>query len=295
MRLVSYYYRDELEWGVWTEKESVLRARDLEEYFFIPLPESLTDLILAGREGMLLLASALTRAQEESVSFTELQPAEIEIALPFQPQRIICVGRNYAAHVAEFQRHQGATAPPPDAPVYFTKSTTSLAPSEATLHVADLTDCLDYEGELAVIIGKDGSRIPAEQAGEYIFGYTALNDLTARDIQKERGQWYLGKSLPGCCPLGPTVLVGAREDAFTVRTYVNDELRQEATTAELIHAIPALIADLSRYQELRAGDIISTGTPAGCGIAFEPPRYLQAGDTVHVCIDEIGTLTTRIG
>lgn len=295
MRLISYYYQGDLEWGIWTEQGSILRARDLEEHFFIPLPESVTELITTGRESMLLLASALTRREEEGVSFTELQPEEVETAIPFAPNRIICVGRNYAAHAEEFQRHQGATAPPPAAPVYFTKSLTALAPSGAVLRVGDLTRALDYEGELAVIIGKDGSGIRAEEAAEYIFGYTALNDLTARDLQQERGQWYLGKSLPGCCPLGPTVFVGARDAAFTLRTYVNDELRQEATTAELIHTIPELIADLSRYQELRAGDIIATGTPAGCGIAFTPPRYLQAGDVVRVCIEEIGTLTTSVG
>ncbi|HCT05708.1 MAG TPA: hydrolase [Pseudomonas sp.] len=222
---------------------------------------------------------------------------------PLSPTRnIFCVGKNYHEHAAEFSQSgfdhsakDGEIAP--QFPVIFTKTPQSVIGHHATIPLhASVTRQLDYEAELAVIIGKGGKGISREDAYAHVWGYTIINDMTARDLQKNHRQWFLGKSLDGLCPMGPWVVTA---DAFnpqdaTIECWVNGTLRQQANVRDLIFDIPALIECLSAGIELKPGDVISTGTPAGVGIGFTPPRFLQAGDTVRIAIEGIGTLENRI-
>ena len=155
-----------------------------------------------------------------------------------------------------------------------------------------VTQMVDYEAELAVIIGKGGRGITKENSWDHVWGYTIINDVTARDLQKNHKQWFLGKSLDGFAPMGPWAVTADSVDAtnLTVSCHVNGELRQKANTADLIFDIPTLIATLSAGITLQPGDIIATGTPAGVGIGLTPPRFLQSGDRVEITISGIGTL-----
>lgn len=212
--------------------------------------------------------------------------------IPRTPKNILCVGKNYADHAAEM----GADAPP-EKLMIFTKSPTTIAADEQDISVhADVTDSLDYEGELAVVISKGGRNIPKQLAYDYIFGYTIANDVTARDVQAAHGQFFLGKSLDGSCPMGPYIVTKneiPNPENLSVVTKVNDEVRQNGNTASMIFKIDELIAEISRFVTLEPGDVILTGTPAGVGKGMTPPTFLKQGDTVKVSIESIGTLVNK--
>jgi 2-keto-4-pentenoate hydratase/2-oxohepta-3-ene-1,7-dioic acid hydratase in catechol pathway len=223
---------------------------------------------------------------------------------PFKPSRnVFCVGKNYQEHAAEFSQSgfdQASTAGEitPTFPVIFTKAPETLIGNQASipLHSA-ITSQIDYEAELGVIIGKGGRNIARADAYAHVWGYTIINDITARDLQKNHRQWFLGKSLDGFCPIGPWVVTADEfdpSDAF-IRCWVNIELRQDANVNSLIFDIPSLIECLSAGIELRPGDIISTGTPAGVGIGFNPAKFLQPGDRIRIEIEGIGVLENTVG
>ena len=165
----------------------------------------------------------------------------------------------------------------------------------AISHHRDVTSAVDYEAELAVVIGKTGRDIAPEQAYDHIWGYTIVNDVTARDRQRNHKQWFLGKALDTFCPMGPWITTADELDPanLTVKCWVNGELRQDANTSDLIFDIPTLVATISAGLTLQPGDLIATGTPAGVGIGFNPPRFLKAGDEVSIWIAGIGTLINR--
>ncbi|MBY8821967.1 fumarylacetoacetate hydrolase family protein [Sphingomonas colocasiae] len=236
---------------------------------------------------------------------TRLAPSAAPIVAPIpEPRRnIFCVGKNYREHALEFGGSGfdgGAKGGDeiPEAPIIFTKATTSVVgPFAPVLGWLDPDGQVDYEGELAVVIGRGGRAIAAHDAMSHVFGYTIVNDITARGAQKRHKQWLLGKGLDTFCPMGPT-LVTADEigdpAGLRVITHVNGELRQDAPVSDLIFDIPALIAAISQGISLLPGDVIATGTPAGVGIGFSPPRFLAANDIVSVRIDPIGTLENPI-
>lgn len=223
--------------------------------------------------------------------------------LPRPHRNIFCVGKNYREHAVEFSRsgyESGATSGAEiDAfPAVFTKPGSSVVgPDDMVDLHSGVTSKVDYEGELAVVIGRPGSDITRTNAMEHVFGYTIVNDVTARDRQQQHRQWFLGKSLDTFCPMGPWIVTSNELDARNVRiqTHVNAQLRQDANTAELLFDIPALIATLSAGMLLLPGDILATGTPAGVGIGMTPPRFLQVNDVVAITIDGIGTLRNRFG
>jgi len=229
---------------------------------------------------------------------------ELEFVAPLQrlPRNIICVGKNYHAHAREFSESgfdSSATSSEhsPDFPIMFTKAVNTIIGPNATIPAHEqATQQIDYEAELAVVIGKAGRAISKEQAMDHVFGYTIVNDITARDLQKKHKQWFLGKSLDGFCPMGPIVVTADEVDHqdLRIQCWVNDELRQDANTKDLIFDIPTLIETLSAGIELLPGDIIATGTPEGVGIGFNPPKFLRSGDEVKVSIQGIGTLVNRI-
>lgn len=238
--------------------------------------------------------------------------SDVELLAPVpRPRRnVFCVGRNYREHAKEFgsSGYDSGADKGPDAdhvpayPVVFTKPASSVVGPEAYIEShPTVTKELDYEAELAVIIGVGGRDISAADAARHVWGYTIINDVTARDRQRDHKQWFLGKGLDTFCPTGPWAVSADEVDPdgtcrpdLTVECRVNGELRQSASTLDLIFDVPTLVETLSAGLTLEPGDIISTGTPAGVGIGFEPPRFLAAGDVVEVTITGLGTLRNTI-
>jgi 2-keto-4-pentenoate hydratase/2-oxohepta-3-ene-1,7-dioic acid hydratase in catechol pathway len=229
--------------------------------------------------------------------------ADVRLRAPIAvPRRnIFCVGKNYREHAKEFSRsgfEAGAVkgAEIDEYPAVFSKGpNTVVGPhDEVQLH-ANVTSSVDYEAELAVIIGVGGKDIAAERAYSHVFGYTIVNDVTARDRQKNHKQWYLGKTLDSFCPMGPWITTSEELDPenLEVSCHVNGERRQHANTRDLIFNIPHLISTISAGLTLVPGDIIATGTPAGVGIGFSPPKFLKHGDVVAIEISKLGKIENR--
>jgi 2-keto-4-pentenoate hydratase/2-oxohepta-3-ene-1,7-dioic acid hydratase in catechol pathway len=217
--------------------------------------------------------------------------------IPVPRRNIVCLGQNYADHVKELKA-MGEKGEIPQHPIYFTKATHTVTGTDsAILSHSDITGALDYETELAIIIGKHGIDIPYSEAESYIFGYTIANDVSARDLQKIHNQYYKGKSLTTFCPLGPWIMHSSGipfPPVLPMECTVNGEVRQKSSTSQLIFGISTIISDLSRGYELHPGDIILTGTPGGVGISFNPPRFLKFGDQVCCSIDGIGSLSNHV-
>jgi 2-keto-4-pentenoate hydratase/2-oxohepta-3-ene-1,7-dioic acid hydratase in catechol pathway len=259
----------------------------------------LESLVGMGRDGL-----ALARESLKAHSGTAVALRDVTLVAPFpRPTRtILCVGKNYRDHAAEFHGSGfdstgGATAVP-DAPIIFVKHPSSvIGPDAPIVSSNDPTATVDYEGELAVVIGEPAFRVAESDALRYVYGYTIVNDVTSRELQSKHKQWFVGKSVDTFCPMGP-YLVTADEvpdvKQLRLKTFVNDELRQDAAVADLIFDIPFLIATLSATTTLLPGDIIATGTPAGVGIGFTPPKYLHAGDRVRITITGLGELANPV-
>ncbi|MBJ6725165.1 fumarylacetoacetate hydrolase family protein [Geomesophilobacter sediminis] len=263
--------------------------------------------LIGGRayeNGALALFERLAAGEElelgDPVPFAAVQ---LDAPLPRPRRNIFCVGKNYHAHAREFAQSGFDTSlakggdEVPTEPIIFSKVPESvIAPGAAIRIPAGVSDAVDYEAELAVVIGRGGRGIPAGRAMEHVWGYTIVNDVTARDWQQRHKQWLMGKSFDTFCPMGPWLVSADEFDGADtrVRCWVNGELRQDARTTDLIFPIPKLIETISAGITLYPGDIIATGTPAGVGIGFQPPRYLQPGDLVRIEIDGIGVLENPV-
>lgn len=267
---------------------------------FVPLPgPTMLEFIRQGEAG-------LARAREALDSGTRLAVSSVKLLAPIpDPVRnIFCLGWNYAGHSREATAARGKLSPKeqklPERPIFFTKATTAIIGHEAAIPAhAHVTAQLDWEVELAVIIGKPGADIPRQQALDHIFGYTVINDVSAREVQVGHGgQFFKGKSLDGTCPMGPWI-VPAYEimdpHALKLSCRVNGETKQDSSTADLIFDIPAIIEWLSKGMTLLSGDIIATGTPAGVGFARTPPEFLKPGDVVECEVEGLGVLRNTIG
>lgn len=228
-----------------------------------------------------------------------VEETETLAPIPNPKQDIICLGINYMAHAEESARYK-KEAFGGDRPfaVYFSKRANECVATEGNIpSYPELVDSLDYECELAVIIGKNAKNVSEENAFDYVFGYTILNDVSARNLQTRHKQWYFGKSLDGFCPMGPDIIT---EDEFdrppvlTIQSYINGELRQNSNTGLLIFDIPHVISELSQGTTLKAGTIISMGTPAGVGMGFQPPKFLKKGDVIECRIEKIGSLKNYV-
>ena len=288
MKLISYQYN---------EKEAVgIMSQGLD----MVIPISALGLSYGSMNELILCAGAEEFARLNSAAAATLPPEAIpyenvkkEAPIPEPRQDIICVGLNYLDHFREALRFQSVDATkPPEHPVFFSKRVNrAVADGGVIPGNFALDEQLDYEVELAVIIGKDARNISPRDAEDYIFGYTILNEVSARVIQERHQQFYFGKSLDGFAPMGPWI-VTPDELSFPLplRTFVNGELRQESSTDQMLFSIPDCIAALSAGMTLKAGTIIATGTPAGVGMGMNPPCYLKAGDVVECAIDGIGVL-----
>lgn len=243
------------------------------------------------------LRSAVAAAERGSA--LALSEAELLAPIPRPRQDVVCLGMNYRAHEEESARYNAdAFTKETPAAVYFSKRVSEAGRPDGIIpRHAGLTDRLDYEAELAVVLGRAARDVKAADAAEYIFGYTVLNDVSARDLQTGHKQWYFGKSLDGFTPMGP-VLVTADEiawpPALEITCRVNGELRQESNTSLLISPIGQILEELTAGMTLLPGTIIATGTPAGVGMGFDPPRFLQSGDTVECAIEGIGVLRSTV-
>ncbi|HSV78789.1 MAG TPA: fumarylacetoacetate hydrolase family protein [Ramlibacter sp.] len=223
---------------------------------------------------------------------------QVQLQAPFTRFRrnLWCVGRNYGAHAKELASTVFKGSEEQAWPIVFTKVPECVVGPTADVRLpGKISDQIDYEAELAVVIGKGGRDIARADAMKHVFGYTIVNDVTARDVQMRHQQWDMGKSFDTFCPMGPWVVTADELDGrdTRVRCWVNGELRQDGRTADMIFDIPTLIETISRGITLYPGDIIATGTPAGVGMGMQPPRYLKAGDVVRIEVDGIGTIENR--
>jgi 2-keto-4-pentenoate hydratase/2-oxohepta-3-ene-1,7-dioic acid hydratase in catechol pathway len=262
------------------------------------LPTSLLELIRQGPR-LLRVAAEAAASGRDRIAAAE---ARLLAPIPRPARNIFCVGKNYFEHAEEFHRSgfdaSAGKAAVPEYPIIFTKASNSVGgPGDPIPAYLDPTHSVDYEGELAVIIGTGGRGISREQAMAHVFGYTIVNDVTSRTLQNRHRQWFLGKSIDGFCPMGPSVVTADEIEnpaRLRLETRVNGELRQDAAVSQLIFDVPTLIETLSATITLEPGDIIATGTCAGVGIGFDPPKFLRAGDRVAVTIEPIGILSNEV-
>jgi 2-keto-4-pentenoate hydratase/2-oxohepta-3-ene-1,7-dioic acid hydratase in catechol pathway len=232
-----------------------------------------------------------------------LSAVKVEAPIPRPARNVMCVGKNYHEHAKEFTRSgfdssaSSAADAIPTAPIVFTKAPECVVADGADIRYPEgVSDSVDYEAELGLVIGRGGRGIAKADAYSHVFGYTIINDVTARDLQGKHKQWFLGKSLDTFCPMGPWLVTADAVDPETlgVRCWVNDELRQDANTRDLIFDIPTLIETISAGITLQPGDVIATGTPVGVGVGFTPPKFLQRGDRVTIEIDGLGRLSNKV-
>ena len=286
MKLVTYRFENTQCVGVLTQDETVLP---------LDYPDMNTLIETASPADLRSAASAAERAG------VRVPLAEVELLAPIPRPRqdILCLGMNYKDHADEAAQYnaEAFTKEKPVA-VYFSKRVSqAVAPEGDIERHADLVERLDYEVELGVILGKAARNVKAEEAGDYIFGYTVLNDVSARDVQTSHKQWYFGKSLDGFTPMGPCIVTAdeiAFPPALDISSTVNGEPRQHSNTRLFLTSIPALLEELTAGMTLLPGTIIATGTPAGVGMGFDPPKFLQSGDVVECTIQGIGTIRNTV-
>lgn len=302
MKFLSFADQGQPRLGVLTDGDRVIDLtallRSNPEHGLAQVPVNVNELIGLGDDAVPRIQACLENAQLADQVWPLL--SEIDVLPPLQmTKNVFCVGRNYREHIIEGNLARGRPANTfPEAIEFFSKPPTAVIGHGANVRrYADLTDSLDYEVELAIVIGRRGTNISREDALQYVFGYTIVNDITARNLQQLHGQWLKGKSLDTTCPMGPVVVHRAAvENAnnLDVSLTVNGELRQADNTSSMIFSIETIIEQLSAGLTLEPGDVIATGTPKGVGFAMTPPRCLNIGDVVSATVQHIGTLTNTI-
>ncbi len=278
MKYITYLHNNKESVGFLNESENAV--------YSLPFAD-MNALIEASKE-------ELEDAIKEAKNKISLSDVTLLAPIPRPKQDVICLGINYKAHADEAERYSDAFKKERPIPIYFSKRVTeAVAPNGFIESHPGLVERLDYEAELAVIIGKKAKHVKAEDAADYIFGYTVLNDVSARLLQTTHKQWYFGKGLDGFTPMGPCI-TSADEIAFPpalqISSRINGELRQDSVTDLLITSIEDIIEELSSGMTLMPGTIIATGTPSGVGMGFDPPKFLKSGDVVECSIEGIGTL-----
>ena len=286
MKLVTYQYEGNERVGALTADGAAI----------LPLPyPDMNTLIESASFADLLSAASAAESSGASVPAAE---AVLLAPIPRPRQDIICLGMNYRDHLTEAANYDSAFAKERPVTVYFSKRVSqAVAPEGFIERHAGLTERLDYENELAVILGRAARDVKAADAADYIFGYTIVNDVSAREVQTSHKQFYFGKSLDGFTPIGPCITTAdeiAFPPALRISSRVNGEPRQDSTTDLLITSIADIIEELSSGMTLLPGTIIATGTPAGVGMGFDPPKFLKPGDVVECTIAGIGTLRNTV-
>ena len=300
MRLVTFTRGGATAYGILTKDNKVVDLVKAASLAGLPSPGSDMIAFIAGGS-----ASAQTaRRIEDEAASSKLSGAVANLAdvkllapIPRPAKNVFCIGRNYLEHVKEGYRARNTEVKLPEAPQIFSKPPTAvIGPDESFRIDANVSTRIDYEVELGVIIGPGGTNIPAAKAFDHIFGYTIVNDVTARDLQRKHDQWFKGKGLDRSCPMGPWIVTkdeipNPRELELSLT--VNGQQRQNSKVEMMIFDIPTIIQSLSAGMTLEAGDVIATGTPSGVGMAMEPPQFLKPGDVTVCKIAKIGELTTK--
>jgi len=292
MRFCTYQVQGEARVGIVTD-DAVVDLQSMVRSERLPRgPAAMLDLIT---EVPTLELRALARKAEQWArskrAAVPLARARLLAPIPRPRKNIMCMGRNYAEHARE------SGNAPPEVPVFFTKPPTTVVGPHAPVVRHAVTEQLDYEVELAAIIGRRGRNIAPDKALDYVFGYTIMNDVTARDLQQKHQQWFKGKSLDTFAPMGPWIVHRSavpNPQALRLTMRVNGEVRQNSTTANMIFPVAQLIAVLSAGMTLEPGDILATGTPEGVGMGMKPPKWLQVGDVMEAEIEGIGVLRNRV-
>jgi 2-keto-4-pentenoate hydratase/2-oxohepta-3-ene-1,7-dioic acid hydratase in catechol pathway len=298
MKFISFRYKDQIAAGV-VVAEGVLNLAAAAKAAGETADLSSTLAIIRGGEESLAICRRLaSHAAQSGEALLPMSQIQKLAPIPQPIRNVFCVGRNYVDHVKEGAAAMRAELKLPVVPQFFTKATlTVIGPGADVRLDRKLTQKLDYEVELAVIIGRGGRDIAASTALEHVFGYSIANDVTARDLQRRHEQWFKGKSLDSTLPLGPCIVSSDEIDdpkALELSLSVNGQERQRARVDQMIFDIPTIIASLSAGLTLLPGDIIATGTPSGVGFAMTPPQYLHDGDEMLARIDRIGELRNRV-
>jgi 2-keto-4-pentenoate hydratase/2-oxohepta-3-ene-1,7-dioic acid hydratase in catechol pathway len=298
MKLISYRYQDQTAAGLLTSDGVLnLAAAARADGEKVDL-SSMLSIIRGGASALTACKRLEAKAAKGSDALLPLSQIQKLAPIPEPARNVFCVGRNYIDHVKEGATAMSAELKLPVAPQFFTKAThTVIGPGAEVRLDTKLTQKLDYEVELAIVIGRGGRDIAAASAFDHVFGYTIANDVTARDLQRRHEQWFKGKSLDTTLPLGPSIVTSdAIGDPKTLELSItiNGQERQRARVEQMIFDIPTIIASLSAGMTLEPGDIIATGTPSGVGFAMNPPQYLHDGDEMLATIDRIGALRNRI-
>ena len=280
MRLVTFRQDDTVRPGI---------VRDGQVFDVSPAYASMREIVVGG-------AAALERAAAAAEG-AGIALEDVRLEAPLEPRNIFCVGWNYLRHFDEGARKRGEELP--DHPAFFSKACgTAIGPHDDIPAHQGVTDKLDYEAELTLVIGSPGRDIPAERALEHVFGYTVGNDVSARDLQRRHGgQWLKGKSLDGSCPLGPWIVTADEihdPQSLRVEARVNAEPRQSSGTDRMIFPVAELVSRLSEGMTLRPGDVLLTGTPDGVGMGMDPPRFLVPGDVVECEVSSVGVIRNRV-
>ncbi|MBO9128695.1 fumarylacetoacetate hydrolase family protein [Bacillus sp. 165] len=298
MRFITAKRQEKVFVGVIEETlTTVLNLREAQKEMAgkVSLPITMLECIEAGEAFLSQVNEVIGWANEQQnlASRYLLDDVKLMAPIPRPRKNILCVGKNYRDHAVEM-----GSEDVPENILFFTKAPTTVIGQNDTIQCYEhITEELDYEGELAVVIGRKGKTIRPEQAMDYVFGYTILNDVTARDIQRRHKQFFLGKSFDTFCPMGPCLVhSSAIDDAscLNIETKVNGEVRQFSNTSNMVFSLEDIISAASQGMTLEPGDIIATGTPAGVGKGFKPPRFLRKGDRIEITIDNIGTLENAV-
>jgi 2-keto-4-pentenoate hydratase/2-oxohepta-3-ene-1,7-dioic acid hydratase in catechol pathway len=285
MKLVTYLLGSHVSIGAVDERGVIDLAA---------IAPNMLSLIGAGSVGLDRARAVIASA----ASFVSIGAVTLLAPIPKPHRNIMCLGLNYAEHAKESAEARGREYKQHHHPVFFTKATHTINRHEGVIPFdAEVSEQIDWEAELGVIIGRSGKNIPVEEAYDHVFGYTCINDVSARDLQSNHSQFFKGKSLDGACPMGPWIVTADEipdPHHLQVTCRVNGVVKQHANTAVMIFRVPDIIAILSRGMTLDTGDIIATGTPSGVGFARKPPEFLKPGDVVEVEIEKIGVLRNRV-
>ena len=311
MRFVTYSFRGKTRLGMMIEDDQIVDLREVGRRYLpgttVSYLDNMQAFIEAGGKALNTAKKAAKYVQGlDSKGIRRLAQAEILVKrnrvrllspIPVPRKNVICLGVNYQEHIDEGVRARGVQLDTPKVPVFFTKPATAVIGDQGRLLAHPVTSKIDWEVELAVVIGRKGRNIPRAKANDYIFGYTVCLDMTARDLQRAHLQWWKGKSLDTFCPIGPSLVhKSAMPDPKNIRLQcrVNGETMQDGNTRDMIFDIPTTIEHLSDGLTLEPGDIISTGTPSGVGFARTPPIFLNVGDKVEGEVEGIGVLEIKI-